>query len=454
VEIPLENTVILRSPVSTRNTIQENLARILVGKYSDPDFGNLEAKGYFNFSPPLQKAVLENTAVFESLHLQLKFDYYSYGMMDSSNLQLKVYELLTGLGTDGDFFNTSSIPASGTSIGDTTFSPGPVQLQDGWNRYIDADASNNIYFTLRIQLLGALGQNLFDDVKNNPALLNNFADFITKYPGLSVTMPVGNKILGITPVYSLPYPDVVDSKLVLTYKDGASAFTADFPIFFSNSLTGIVPVMSFSSITADRSSTTLNGVIPYQDFISSDDKLYVQCGSGIVTKLDLGNYYKYFDSLSNVVINSAELVMTNTSQARPPLKIELRILNADNKFRSIFYDTLINGQNVRINDPYLVKIRSSISVSGTSATETSVSILNQISGVLINVNQTTRQPDAPIVTEFFQQIINHRTDPRRAKSFVIFPLDDEFKKTTSSMVLNPSSATLRVYYSKPTNLLH
>jgi hypothetical protein len=44
----------MREPILTQNIADDEISRLLVGRVSDPDLGDLEAKAYFNFSPPIE----------------------------------------------------------------------------------------------------------------------------------------------------------------------------------------------------------------------------------------------------------------------------------------------------------------------------------------------------------------------------------------------------------------
>ncbi len=448
IEIPLEQSTFQRYPVSTRNSIEEDLARILVGRASDPVLGNIEAKGFFNFSPPLQPANIDPAAIYYSLHLQLRFDYYSYGTLDSSDLKLEVFKILGSLGTDGAFYSDTQIPTETTSMGDTIFAVGPNQLKLGWEKYTDRDPTNNVYFNATVRLTGTMGQDLLNDFLTNPSIFDSFTDFTEKYPGLSITMPIGNKILGVTPVYSLPTSDPLDSKLILRYKSGADVKAIEFPIFFGSIAGAAIPVVSFSQILTDRAGTPFDGITPFQPVSTSDGKAYIQSGTGLLARYDLGKFYDYFDSLENIVINSAEMIFENTANVRPPQTFEMLLLDSTNKFRPIVIDTVIAGTPRRVNDPYMFKIQNGINALAINEIETRASIRNELTGGVVAVDQETNKVEKTILTEFFQEIFNEQKNKRRVKSFAIYPLDAEFGKTVSSMALDPSSAKLRIYYSK------
>jgi hypothetical protein len=67
----------------------------------------------------------------------------------------------------------------------------------------------------------------------------------------------------------------------------------------------------------------------------------------------------------------------------------------------------------------------------------------------VNIDQETGKVGLTIFTEFFQQIVDHKSDTARARAFALHPVQNEFNKTVSVLKLNASSARLRVYYSKP-----
>ncbi len=449
VEIPLNKSVYLREPVRTQNIAENELSRLLVGRASDPELGNIEAISYFNFSPPIETQFPSPTATFESLELQLKFDYYSFGSTDSTDLQLQIFELLDPLGSDQEYYGSSPVTLSPIPIGDTILAPGPDELKRGWGLYTNNDGTDNETFSFAIKLSGAIGQSLLNDLINDRGIFDDFGAFSARYPGLAVTMPVGNKILGFTPVYTLPTPSSFDSKLILKYKEGANTVVVDFPIYYTAIGGQLIPVVSFTSLSSDRTGGPLDGVLPFQDFVPTDNNLYVQSGLGLLAKFELDKYYEYFDTVENAIINSAEIVLNNTSTLRAPQNLQFLLLDSVNNFRGLYLDTVINGATIQINDPYLVRIQSGIIPLTVSETESRAAVLNDLSGGTFSVIQETGKVRLTIMTEFFQQIVKYKTHKRRAKAMALYPEQPEFEKTISALKLDAASATLKIYYSKP-----
>lgn len=448
-EIPLTHAIFFRDAISTQNTSEDDLSRLLVGKASDPALGNLEAKAFFNFSPPIETVFPTGPATLKSMELQLKFDFYSFGATDSSDLQLNVFEILDPLNHDIGYLNSTQIAVAASPIADTIIAPGPDFLKNGWQKFVDNDATNNITFTITIKLSGAIGQNLLNDLINDPTIFEDFSGFSSRYPGLAVTMPSGNKILGFTPVYSLPTPTDIDSKLILKYADDNGTTQLDFPIYYTVINSNLNSISSFTFVESDRTGGPLEGMLPYQDFISPDNQLYVQSGVGLLAKFELDKFYEYFDTIDNVVINSAEVVLENTSSLRAPQQIELLLLDSLNVYRDLFLDTIIGGVSVRVNDPYLLKIQPGIVPLVLSLEDSRVAILNELTNQTVSVDQTTGKIGLTIMTEFFQQIVNQKRNKRRAKAFAVHPVESEFEKTVSALKLDPSSAKLKIFYSKP-----
>jgi hypothetical protein len=448
VEIPLDYGVYLYEPILTQNIADDEISRLLVGRVTDPDLGDLEATAIFNYSPPIEPVFPTGNAVFERLELVLNLDFYSYGSTDSTDMQLTVHELEEQLTPERLYYSGTQISFKPTPVGDTTFALGPTELKNGWASASDNDATNNQHYKQPIRLSNALGQELLDDLIGDRILIDDFAQFSAKYMGFALRMPVGDKILGFSPVYTLPTPSADDSRLVLTYKESGTNVTVDFPIYYASVNGSLNPVVSFTYLAPNRTGTVVDGVAPFTDLVPSDGKIYAQSGTGILPKFDLTKVYTYFDTVLNPVINSAELVFDNTFTGRAPEDFELLLLDTLNQFRDIYADTVIGGVQQQVSDPYLLRIQTAISPYAVG-TETRVAVVNEVSGATVGVDQVTGKVGLMLMTEFFQQIIDKRKSPGRARALALHPLDNEFKKTVSALKLTGSSARLRIYYSKP-----
>ena len=420
-----------------------------MGRHNDLQFGNMEAKGFSNFAPPVVVGVVPSTATFDSLVLQLKLDNYYYGNSDSTQQQIQIFEVLDTIKSTVGYYSSSSVSISNTPLGEAKFSVNPADFDKALILNSGRDTSKRVITNVRIKLQGQLGANLLADLKSDPqTIIKNPEAFMGKYKGLAFKMAQGDKILGIDPTFTSPFPKGKDTKLSLYYTDGATRSRADFLFFFASNITyGITyPAISFSTITTDRNSTALSGIQGFKGFIPPDDHFYVQSGTALVTKIDLTPFYNYVDTLENVVFNSAELVVTNTSQKRPPVRVQLRILDSTNHFRSPYIDSLVNDVITNTLQYYFRKIPTTW-IIGTSTTSASIDVRAD-QGPSIPVAPDTYEIGSIFLTEFCQQIFRHKHDKGRITALALMPLEAEFQKSISGLVLD-RKISLRLYYSKP-----
>ena len=202
--------------------------------------------------------------------------------------------------------------------------------------------------------------------------------------------------------------------------------------------------MSFSNITTDRSASALNGAQPFKEFVPPDNHFYVQSGTALVTKIDLTSFYNYVDTIENAVFNSAELVVTNTSQKKAPFFVQLRILDSTNHFRAPYIDSLVNDVIVNTLPPYLSKIPTAWFIATGS---TSIDVRGD-QGSTIRVATDTYEIGKIFITEFCQQVYRHKHDKRRITTLALMPSESEFQKSVNGLVLD-GNIKLRLYYSKP-----
>ena len=407
------------------------------------------ARGYANIAPPITVGVVPSTAIFDSLVLQLKLDNYYYGNSDSTQQRIQIFEVLDTIKSSVGYYNNSTVSISSTLLGEAIFSVDPAAFDKALPFNSDRDTSNNVITNVRIKLQGPLGPDLLADLMSDPQTLVSDPDaFMGKYKGLAFVMSQGDKIVGIDPTFTSPLPKRKDTKLSLYYTDGATRSRADFLFYFANNFTygKTYPAVSFTTITTDRNSTALSGIQSFKDFVPPDDHFYTQSGTALITKIDLTPFYNYVDTLENVVFNSAELVVTNTSKRKAPLNVQLRILDSTNHFRSPYIDSLLNDVITTTLSSYFTKIPTAW-IIGTSTTSSSIDVRSD-QGHTIPVVTDTYEVGKIFITEFCQQIFRHKRDKRRIKTLGLMPVESEFQKSVNGLVLD-RNISLRLYYSKP-----
>ncbi|CAN5472951.1 hypothetical protein BH10BAC4_BH10BAC4_13730 [soil metagenome] len=455
IDIPLTPSVIDYTGVITTNPSGDAVRRILIGRYNDPVFGNIEATGYTSIAPPVIYTKPSPGATFDSLILRLNFDFYHYGDATTSQQKLQIFEVLDTLINGKTYTNSYTVPLSTNVLAETTFEINPASFDNALEVNADRDTSNNKIFSIKIKIPGSYGSNLFEDMRSPDSVLYDFKKFTGKYKGFGLVVPNGNgdKILGINPVFKDPYPVTNDTKLTVywTETDGTTTTQvhADFVLNPSVSLTTgrINSVVSFSRILTDRNATTLSGIVPFKEFRPSDGRFYIQGGTSLITKFDLTPFYNFIDTIDYLSFNEAELIVNNINTQKPPINLSLRFLDSQNHFRTAYVDTLRQDTLRVALDPYLGKISTSVSIGQTSANRF-VTVGTDLTGATFGVFPDNYAIDKIILTQFCQQIFKHKRDNRRPASLGMLVDGDLGRKSVNGIVLDPSTV-LRIYYSKP-----
>lgn len=450
VDIPLNPSVIQYDGLQTTNIASEALPRVLIGRYNDPLLGKMEVTGYINFAPPVKLTTVPPAdATFDSLILQLNFDFYHYGDGNVSSQRVQVFELLDTLNGLKPYYANTKVATASAPLAETTFNLSPDAFDNALLVNADADTTNNQTYNVQIKLPASYGSNLFYDFQHDSAFIVDFNQFSGKYKGFALKVPEGggDKIFGINPVFRDLAPKITDTKLLLYYTQDGVSFHSDFVLSASSNYVTGEPynVLSYSQITTDRSATALSGIIPFKEFKPSDNRFYIQGGTSLITKLDLANFYKYVDTLGNIVFNSAELVVNNISSEKPPNNLSLRVLDSLNQFRVAYVDTLTLDTLRLATDPYFLKATAAFTVN--SSTDRTVNVATD-AATNIAIASDTYVIGQIGLTEFCQQIYKYKHHPRRVKSVALTVQRTESKKSVHGLILDPN-IVLRVYYSKP-----
>lgn len=302
--------------------------RYMIGNYLDPDFGTVSAHFYAQFLPnngPSNKTYFnsdkENIGliVLDSTTVQLMLDYYAYGPEVTIDEVVNVYSLIKDSRDSLNFYdryiNSTTLNYDPTLVGQLsvkkfsraysgsskfrpiTLTPLKFELQ--------TDLSEGSRDTIMLQ--GKLDEEfafrIFNWIatKGDTGLVNEdlIAVFRKEFPGLAFIPTKTSRIIGINPLngfsrftfhYHTPSKDSVTTSLYFT----------PLPYVFSS---------GFTNITTSRSGE-LSGISnPQERFFPASGERYIQDGGGIVTELDMSEFYNFIDTLEDIVINSAEISM-------------------------------------------------------------------------------------------------------------------------------------------------
>lgn len=302
--------------------------RFLIGNYFDPDFGNVSAHFYLQYLPndaPNNPSYFNKdkesiaSIVLDSTTVQLMLDYYAYGPEVTIDEVVNMYSLIKNNRDSLNFYdryiNSSELeydPILVGQLGVKKFS----RTYSGSSKFRPIDLTP-IKFELQtdlgegsrdtIMLQGKLDEEFAFRIFNwiatrgDTALVNDsiISAFRKEFPGLAFFPTKNSRIIGVNPLngfsrftfhYHTPSHDSVTTSLYFT----------PFPYVGSN---------GFTNITTTRSGDLSGISVPQERFFPASGERYVQDGAGVITELDMSDFYNFIDTLEDIVINSAEITM-------------------------------------------------------------------------------------------------------------------------------------------------
>ena len=440
-EIPIAASVMT---IDTLNTVNEppsvtDTKRLLVGEYVDDKMGLINSETYFQFRPLVPKVAIPADAVINEIFLTLTYDYYYYGSSATNNLNFFVHELTDTLFILENYNFNSIVNYDPNPLGSvsTVIDVVAKEFDKNFKDNNDTNTTNDHIDTLKIGLNAGFGQLLLESAKTSLAADSNYPDFFKftgAFKGLAIVSSSANKVFGFDPRND---GKKNFSKLILIYKytvDGVEKRSKlEYVVF--NGANG--STKGFNRITADRASTLLAGQTPFNEFSPSDNLCYVQAGNPIVTKLDFQKYFEYVDTIPNIILNSAELVIDpiESPTLPAPTTLELRVLNKnDNKFKksSDLIPSAYLGSVLYDKDGY---------VNLVSDTRTSFSMKLTIADGNYSYGG--------FLTDFTQLLYQTKNEEDRFQNFAIIPLSPGFGKSVNRLIFNKNNVKLRIYYTTP-----
>lgn len=475
VDIPIETSVILLDSVRTSNNNASNdLNRLLVGKIDDTRFGDATAIAFAQFLPKtgLDTAVTNYSPVFDSISLQIRHDFYTYGASGNTSQEIYVHELTDAL--KGSYNVTTTTETGGQQKPHTTtysyqqtyFSHSvaaydPTALgTKGFNVSADeyklkaADATPDTLYTT-VPLSAAFGQRLFNLATTaSKADFTSYTYFTERFKGIALVPGNSDKIIGIKPGDDF-------TKIVMHFHTTKDTLAVEFTL---------TNLLSYNQITADRSSSELAALTTkFQDTEPNGDLRYIQAGTGVVTKIDFSKFEEFAATQDKLVINSAELVINvdDPGSYIPPSNLLVKLIKDNNRLKkpafrgnsSAYSDdiTQINSYKGFIN--YDVS-NSSNYYSGSVPFDSTLNIMNDLGRFFtLNYSETDKKYKGS-ASLFFQQLFSKTAEEKKFTKAVLVPYEGSSSsypygrhtlgKTLNRVVFNKNNIVLRVYYTVPT----
>jgi hypothetical protein len=429
------HVVQLDSVITTNAGVSGETTRLLAGSYQDNTFGNSTAEFYTQFFPETFPEIPTN-ATLERLTLTLIFDYYHKGAETQSTMNFEVYQLSDSIINSLPHFTDSELRYAATTIGLGSKVVSPALFDQNIIDNSDADPDNNIIDSLNIDL-SALGGRLLsaarDTASNAFTEYRSFRKFRQKFPGLVIKSPASDRIVGFNPSHA-------KSRLTLHYVDGTKAYQIEYSLAPASGIAG------FSKITTDRSGTLLAGLQEYQETVPSDEQMYIQCGTGLVTRLDFSEVYNYFRDIPIKALSVAELSVRGDAQDDTPRQFYMRNIRSDNRFKNAVkegvdgaYDTVI-VHDVELQSKHLIN-------------PSTVPRLDPMGDdarlfTLLRTDETSATEYKGYLTNFMQrELLLGETETLNL--FALVPYEPEFGKSLAGVHFPKSSVVLKIYYTTP-----
>jgi hypothetical protein len=351
IEIPLTSSVLSVDSVYTDN--KAVLGGLLVGEYTDASVGKLRAESYVQILPP-QAAVLSANAIFDSVTVQLRLNYYSYGFAGEHDEKISFHEITgepIGLVASTTRYDAkSSIAHDPLSMGE-----GTVRLNyETFKKQLALAAGSQDTLLVQAKLSTEFGLKIFDQALKNTFTSTNtdatarqaeinaqYDDFFQKVKGFVIKPAQSSGIFGLRFGESF-------SRITLHYRDNVGSTLTNLTRTYG------IRGTSFSQIQSDRSATELAALgQSYQNIEPNSGMRYVQSGAPIVTKLDLAPFYVFADSTKDVIVNEAQLIIEGVSSppgAEVHSSMLLKPMRADNQF----YNAAVAADSVVAPPKYYV----------------------------------------------------------------------------------------------------
>ena len=406
---------------------------ILVGEYQDPDFGKINAQSFLAIYPTVNNA-LAASAVYDSVTVQFRLNFYGYGFTGNQDRRFAIHEMtgdtLTFFGGNRYYSNSPAPQMGDTPLGEAVVSVNADSLQ----KQAALTTGQDTLFA-RARLADEYGQKLFAAIK--PGLTDQSQQrlFKAQIKGLAL-IPSGEPgILGMNVVNNFGQL----SRVILHYH----TLDANGAVDDTLSRTFGFDYTSFTKVQPERTGTELAAMQPYESIAPLSNKRYIQSGAAILTKLNLAPFYEFADTVDNLIINSAELIIDNVEAPaghRPHNSLMLRLMNND-------ADQFLNSRvaadrDILINSRYFVLQTENYY---TASTDTSTP-------VTIGYDAENKRYSG-FMTLFAQSLFMNKDDgdginSKRIRHLALYPFNPSAQRSVTRTVFNKEDVKLRIYYTR------
>lgn len=434
VEIPVNSSVFLSDSIITDNPA--TVGRLMVGQYMDNLLGKVNTEAFSEIYPS-STTILSETSVYDSITVQLRLDFYSYGISGTESLTFSIHEItgdtLTYFDGNRYYYNSPAPQYNPTALGEASAEVNYDSLKKQGGLQSGQDT-----ILAQTRLDDEFGLRLFNLAKNNPdSAFSKSSLFRSQIKGLAIIPSMGDAIIGLNGNSSL-------SQVILHYHTVENSAVKDT---LARSFTFSTPGGSraFTKISVDRAGTDLAPIMmPYTSYAPDNGMRYIQNGSPVITKLDISQFYQLADTTENMIINSAELTIANIESpdgVSPHSAFALRLLRNDT---SIFANINVAADTSLIRSLHFIAdpnrdryyyVRADFSAQDPRTFVVYNSDDKKYTGYL---------------TLFFQSLFREKNATVRPRYLALYPYSPAPERSVERTAFQAGNVKLRIYYTIPT----
>lgn len=313
------------STVKIDSVATSSTTNLLVGSYTDANFGKVTASAYAQLEMP--DIVVDKDEILDSIVLQLSYTGTAYG--DTLLPQtLQVHRVREEIAPSDEYdanpylYNTTTFQYDEAPLGVITVVPKP-----------------NKHDSLRIRLNDALGQEFWKYLLNENDELNSISDFPDIFEG--VTLLPGNENNSL-----LSFAADTSMQIILY-----THLVADTRIEKSYSFRHGSTQNHFNHVDSEVDGTGLEQVLIQRDEVSSsllNQKSYIQASTGYVTRIDFPGIQKILEVDQKSILYRAELVLRPYpgTYKKGDLPTQITLYIADGKNNILEELTDVDGNSI------------------------------------------------------------------------------------------------------------
>lgn len=302
-DIVVPTSVVQLNPRKTSESVT-----LQVGSYISDDFGTITSKTYTQLSPSIFVQPNAN-ATYDGFEMTIGFQLISGpDPLNFDPQTVSIYQLAEEIDTTITYYRTDEL-SLGSKLADWEFAP-----------MIDDTLQTDSVYTLILN--DAIGQDLFTKLRDGDPIFENPTLFNEYFKGIAFVPTASSK--------NIFQIDRTKTRMTLKYNEFNSDGTPIPRTYtINNSVNG------FFYLESDKSGTALSGISPDNSaFFPPNGYRYLQYGTLMALRADLTPFYDITDTLNNVIINKAEIILDNIGQYSqydaPPSFLQVYFTNDDN----------------------------------------------------------------------------------------------------------------------------